>query len=228
MDTVRVLGKPVSYGDSVIPRLSAGVVKDSLIHYRDSLTGILRDVLGSGALGIDKDSLAQFVSQFPSADSLKRFLVSVLGIDTKQLNRDSVRAKLKLQASGSFKKNIEALREYLRRPSDSTLRAKWKSLLADTPKPPSSVITVGGGFINYNYMFRSALDTPFVEQNLGQHMITAVVDVSVADIPFRMTYYGRRSNSAYLRDYNDFRIEFNGPEFRHRARNGSGSGWHHW
>jgi hypothetical protein len=85
--------------------------------------------------------------------------------------------------------------------------------LANTPKAPSSVITVGGGFINYNYMFRSSLDTPFVEQNMGQHMVMAGFDATVADIPVKITYYGRRSNSIYLRDYNDIRVEFNVQEF---------------
>ena len=205
MDTGRVLENKGTYEDSVVPRLHPGVVKDSLIRYRDSLTGIMRDVLGDGASAIDKDSLAQFISGFPSTDSLKRFLASALGFDKQRLNRDSAWIKLRSQASGRFKKNVDVLKAYLHSPSDSTLRAKWKSLLANTPKAPSSVITVGGGFINYNYMFRSALDTPYMEQNMGQHLVMAGFDATVADIPVKITYYGRRSNSIYLRDYNDVR-----------------------
>ncbi|MGN6493392.1 MAG: hypothetical protein ACTHLE_15430 [Agriterribacter sp.] len=37
----------------------------------------------------------------------------------------------------------------------------------------------------YNYRYRSALATPFVEPNLGQHMITVGLEFAVGGIPFR-------------------------------------------
>lgn len=63
-------------------------------------------------------------------------------------------------------------------------------------------------------MFRSAIDTPYIEQNIGQHLTYTQLDVSVAGLPFQVSYYGMGTNSVYLRNYNDFRVAFNVPSFQ--------------
>ncbi|MBX3255775.1 MAG: hypothetical protein KF862_16695 [Chitinophagaceae bacterium] len=147
-------------------------------------------------------------------DSAAKLLLKSIGYDSSRMNKDSIRSRLRRLPAEQWAAALDPIKEKLKKPDSATLKKKLASLLPYNMETPSSIMQVGGGYVQYNYMFRSLLDTPFVESNLGQHMITAGLDFAVADIPFRLTYYGRQSNSQYLRDYHDFRVEFNGPEFR--------------
>ncbi|MFT4017231.1 MAG: hypothetical protein QM668_09740 [Agriterribacter sp.] len=211
-DTAIALIKKITPPDTSLPKINLKAVKDTGRYYRDSLVNVVKDLFGKDSSGILKDSLKHFIKQFPTTDSLKQFFLTRLGWDKDRMNKDTAWARLKSNAGKGFSKNISGIKELINKPSDSTLKNKWKDITGNIFKRPASLITIGGGYVNYNYIFRSALDTPFVEQDLGQHMIMAALDVSIADIPVKVTYYGRRSNSTYLKDYNDFRVELNTPE----------------
>jgi len=83
--------------------------------------------------------------------------------------------------------------------------------ISATNKP---TINFKGGYIRYNWNYRSNVDTPFQERNLSQHFISTSLDFTVAEaIPITVSFFDRESNSKYFRDYRDFRVEFNPREF---------------
>ncbi|MBO9683461.1 MAG: hypothetical protein J7502_12465, partial [Flavisolibacter sp.] len=79
---------------------------------------------------------------------------------------------------------------------------------------PSRAVDFNGGYVNYNWNYRSNIDTPFQERNLSQHLITTGLNFTIAQtVPIIITYSGRESNSKYFKDYRDLRVEFNVSEF---------------
>lgn len=88
-----------------------------------------------------------------------------------------------------------------------------KSLKASNP-----FIVFKNGVVNYNYSYRSNLDTPFIANNIQQHFATLSASILVAQkFPLRVSVYERRSNSDYFRNYTDVRIDFDESEF-HRLQ----------
>jgi hypothetical protein len=80
------------------------------------------------------------------------------------------------------------------------------------------LIAFNGGFANYNYTYRSRLDTPFAERNLSQHVGTGYLGFTVANkFPLRFTYLVRQGNSAYFRNIYDARVEFDAASFKQFA-----------
>lgn len=211
-DSLKALSELRFFQDTIAPGIKVTSVKDSAKRSLDAAYRVVKDLFGNDSTGIYKDSLEHFARQFPTADSLKKFFLSRLGWNEKMMDKDTAWKKVKERSGKAFTENVSGLKTLINKPSDSTLRQKWKNTSGNIFKQPSSWLTIGGGFINYNYIFRSALDTPYIENNIGQHMVVAGLDVSVADIPLRVSYYGRQSNAVYLRDYNDFRVELNTPE----------------
>jgi hypothetical protein len=71
-------------------------------------------------------------------------------------------------------------------------------------------IKLSNGYINYNWNYRTGIDTPFNYQNISQHHITASTDLTLAGVlPMKVTYFERRSNSPFFRDFRDFRVDVN-------------------
>ncbi len=80
---------------------------------------------------------------------------------------------------------------------------------------PHPFFALKGGYINYNYSYRSYLDTPYAASNIQQHLVTASANVLIAQkIPVRVSVYERQTNSPYFRNYTDVRVEFNAQEYR--------------
>src|SRR5690606_21024453 len=78
-----------------------------------------------------------------------------------------------------------------------------------------SFLKPGSGYLNYNWHYRTGIDTPFVENNISQHLLTGSFNATLANmIPLRITYFERRSNSHLFRDFRDIRVELNVPEFQ--------------
>ena len=99
----------------------------------------------------------------------------------------------------------------LKKPSRDSLSKKLLNQLA----PGRPFIVFQNGLINYNYAYRSGLDTPFLATNVAQHFMNANANVLIAQkFPLRVSVFERRTNSIYLRNYTDVRVEFNAPEFR--------------
>src|SRR6185312_2131405 len=93
---------------------------------------------------------------------------------------------------------------------DSIAGSLYKQLMPGRP-----LIVFKNGIINYNYSYRSNLDTPFTGNNLQQHFANISSNMLLAQkFPLRVSVYERRSNSPYFKNYTDVRVEFNAPEYR--------------
>jgi hypothetical protein len=79
--------------------------------------------------------------------------------------------------------------------------------------PNRSGIKINRGFISYNTNYRSNIDTPFIEKNILQHNVYGNMNVSVANIPLKVNYLVRRSNSTFFRDINDIQVEFDAMQY---------------
>lgn len=156
------------------------------------------------------DSLPVFLNK----DSLGNYILSQSGFDSHPINKDSLIRQLSALPGNELKKQFDILRYPTGDQEKANLSRRLTSLLPVIPNKSSPAAVIGGGYVNYNYMFRSAVDTPYMEQNVGQHLVNAQLDVAIAELPFQLSYYGRKSNSVFLRDYNDFRVAFNVPQYR--------------
>lgn len=87
-----------------------------------------------------------------------------------------------------------------------------KPFIEFTSKP---LLKIGSGHISYNWNYRSGIDTPIVEKNISQHLVTSSFNATIVNtIPLRITYFERRSNSNIFRDFRDVRVELNTQEFQ--------------
>lgn len=99
----------------------------------------------------------------------------------------------------------------IKKPNPDSIAKSFSKLLS-FGKP---LIVLKNGFINYNYSYRSNLDTPFLGNNIQQHMANLSANMVIAQkFPIRVSVFERRSNSPYFKNYTDVRVEFNAPEFR--------------
>ena len=66
------------------------------------------------------------------------------------------------------------------------------------------------GNIQYDFTYRSFIDTPFSQKDFAQHSVQATVDFVVRDkYPVRMMILNRKSNSPYFDDITDVNVQFN-------------------
>lgn len=80
---------------------------------------------------------------------------------------------------------------------------------------------MSGGFVSYQFQYRSMVDTPFAEQNLGQHFLTAQWGMVISErIPVRITYSQRQTNSIYFRDYLDVKVELDNSQLNRIQQQG--------
>jgi hypothetical protein len=85
----------------------------------------------------------------------------------------------------------------------------------DSVLKSAKLLEIRGGFVSYQWNYRSNIDTPFLEKDLSQHFLSAGLDMTVAGkIPVRVTLFHRNSNSLMFRDYTDFRVDYDVQTFR--------------
>ncbi len=101
------------------------------------------------------------------------------------LQKPAIPALPKLPGRGALPKNV-----------DSVLKS-------------TKLLEIRGGFVSYQWNYRSNIDTPFLEKDLSQHFLSAGLDITVAGkLPVRVTLFHRSSNSLMFRDYTDFRVDY--------------------
>lgn len=105
--------------------------------------------------------------------------------------------------SGRFKKVIQddtvQLQKLATMPALSSIKNLHKPLLK-----------FDGGSISYDWNYRDHIDTPFQEQGIAQHLVTARGNFTIAgSYPITVSYVDRETNSNFFRDYHDLRVEFN-------------------
>ena len=99
--------------------------------------------------------------------------------------------------------------------ADSNLLHKPSIAFPKTPMFSSPWVALKGGYINYTYNYRSSIDTPFAENNIGQHNATGYLNVLIGNrLPLKVNYWLRRSNSALFRDITDVQVVFDPAGFR--------------
>lgn len=86
----------------------------------------------------------------------------------------------------------------------------FKQLLVGRP-----LVKVNGGYVSYQFNYRSAIDTPYAEKDIAQHNITGNLNLTVAGhIPLRLSFWSRQSNSAIFRDITDVQASFDAAAFQ--------------
>lgn len=81
-----------------------------------------------------------------------------------------------------------------------------------------ALITIHGN-IQYDFTYRSLVDTPFSQRNLSQHTVQTTFDVMFRDkYPVKITMLSRQSNSPYFEDLADVSVQFGQKEFLQKIR----------
>ncbi len=76
------------------------------------------------------------------------------------------------------------------------------------------------GNIQYDFTYRSLVDTPFSQKDFAQHSIQATMDFVIRDkYPVRMVLLSRRSNSPYFDDITDVSVQFGQGMFLNQLKN---------
>ncbi len=79
------------------------------------------------------------------------------------------------------------------------------------------LLKIESGYIGYNWTYRSGGDSAFIENNISQHVISGSFNAVLAQIlPLRITYFERQSNSAFLKDFRDIRVDVDVQKYSQR------------
>jgi len=77
------------------------------------------------------------------------------------------------------------------------------------------LLTLGNGAVSYNFLYRSNIDTPFIEKNIAQHQALASFGFTLLNlIPLRTNAYLRRSNSNLFGNITDLQIQFDASSYK--------------
>lgn len=77
------------------------------------------------------------------------------------------------------------------------------------------------GNIQYDFTYRSFVDTPFSQKDFAQHTVQTTLDFTIKEnYPVRMTILHRNSNSPYFDDITDVNVQFNQGHFLNQLRTG--------
>jgi len=75
------------------------------------------------------------------------------------------------------------------------------------------------GNVQYDYLYRSFIDTPFSQNDFQQHTIQTFLDIMVKDkYPLKINLSNRISNSYYFRNFMDVNLRFDRNAFLTKAR----------
>lgn len=86
--------------------------------------------------------------------------------------------------------------------------------------PANSPFIKVRGNIQYDFIYRSLVDTPFAQKDFTQHSMQTTMDVLIRNqYPFRVNLLSRRSNSPYFSDITDASVQFNRTMFLDQIKN---------
>jgi len=73
----------------------------------------------------------------------------------------------------------------------------------------------GGGYLSYNWSYRSGVDSSVSWNNISQHLTSiGFRAVFAKTVPVMITYVGRQSNSPYFKDFHDVRVDVDVQQYR--------------
>ena len=186
------------------------------VHYCGLVTVIVllllsapQHVVAQGGSPLKKDT-ATNKKNLPQADSTSPRLDSLLKALPKQAVKN-VTSQLKDKAK-ALKHNFTSLPVI---PVDTSRLTFPNERLFGKP-----LIAFKGGYINYNYNYRSNIDTPFAEKDISQHNIIGSVDFTLGNVlPVKVNYWVRQSNSGLFQDIADVQLLFDAAGFRNNLNN---------
>jgi hypothetical protein len=124
-------------------------------------------------------------------------------------------ANLKAQAAAHYtirkQRVVNSFKSILPDAAAQSLRTNFSFKILPAAKP---LIKFNGGYIAYNMNYRSNIDTPIAEKNILQNSVNGSLSFAVANIPLRVNYLLRRSNSNYFRNINDVQVEFDANSYK--------------
>ncbi len=101
------------------------------------------------------------------------------------------------------------------RVDSSRVKALTQVVAIDHRKEKNTNLRFEKGYVQYTMNYREAIDTPFLEKDIHQHvLITNGQFVAGGVLPVAVTYFERKSNSVLFRDYRDFRVVIDPALFR--------------
>jgi len=81
-------------------------------------------------------------------------------------------------------------------------------------------VRIHGGYIAYNFDYRSNIDTPFADKNVAQHSTTGQFGVTAFNaVPLNVSFFIRRTNSSLFADIHDIRVDFNPSQYSQLIKN---------
>lgn len=97
------------------------------------------------------------------------------------------------------------------------LRGKGRESTPELNHQPAAALKFTGGYLGYNFNYRSDLDTPYTEKNITQHQVLSTLNFTVANlIPIRVNTFIRRSNSSIFQDITDVQVAFDAVAYRNQ------------
>jgi hypothetical protein len=89
------------------------------------------------------------------------------------------------------------------------------AFLKSQASPPKKIPFLRAhGTVQYDFTYRSFVDTPFSQRDFAQHSIQATIDLVFRDrYPLRLVIGSRRSNSPYFDDITDVNLQFSRKAF---------------
>ena len=126
----------------------------------------------------------------------------------------------KEQRMQSLKKNVQSV----------TLKNPLKQWPPDSPKIDYSnpfkkmlvtrpAFRFNGGYVSYQFNYRSIIDTPYAEKDIMQHNVAGQMNVTVGgSFPLQIRYWLRQSNSNIFRNIADVQVSFSGRDFHNKLQ----------
>jgi hypothetical protein len=142
--------------------------------------------------------------------------------DTQRHSKDSfidtlktIPGNLKAQAATDYKikkqRFVNSFKSISPNAVAKSLQTNFSIKTLPITKP---LIKFNGGYVAYNMNYRSNIDTPIAERNILQNSVNGSLSFAVANIPLRVNYLLRRSNSNYFRNINDVQVEFDANSYK--------------
>lgn len=178
---------------------------------------------------IKKDTLAALVDT--TFKKVKQSLKKNFNFQASRLKKDTIAAAVDTTITSvkqSLKRNFDTQISRLKKGFDSkqetlgslppknldsTLMHSYDSKIVKSIFSAKPFFLFRGGNIAYNLNYRSNIDTPFIEKNILQHNSYGSFNFSVGNLPFKLNYLLRRSNSNLFKNINDVQLEYDSRYF---------------
>ncbi|MGN6419509.1 MAG: hypothetical protein ACTHMC_18560 [Pseudobacter sp.] len=222
MLTILLLTASVTWGQETSPKEKDSLLLSSrrkLQASKDSLAASTKEKFNNTRDTIPKIT-QQKLNQLKEkanivADTLQNLPDTLIRGSIEWLNQQQKLVKEKFRSTANDIITTPAGLKMKKRDFMNDLSNQTYAHLFDT-KP---LVKFGGGYVSYQFDYRSNIDTPYVEKNLAQHNTTGHLNFTVGNIlPLRVTFWSRQSNSSLFRDITSVNVSFDAGTFRNQLQ----------